>query len=146
MEVRVALASLAWPMGRVEPQLPAGAKYENDRLHELWVRTPTRYSPASCAVSSGAVAPERSTPGVFVEEVSSRRRPIEGLATGIGAFIGTAASGPIGSAESVTGQTEFETKFGGLTTDMLHPSDLGMIQMGEHLAARLRPILDQHGV
>lgn len=31
---------------------------------------------------------------------------------------------------------------GGLTSDMIHPSDLGMIQIGENLAARVRAVLD----
>jgi lysophospholipase L1-like esterase len=30
---------------------------------------------------------------------------------------------------------------GGLTTDLIHPGDLGMIQMGERLAARLQDLL-----
>ena len=33
------------------------------------------------------------------------------------------------------------TDFGGLTCDLIHPADNGMIQMGENLAQRLRPLL-----
>jgi len=33
------------------------------------------------------------------------------------------------------------TDFGGLTCDLVHPADNGMIQMGENLARRLRPLL-----
>jgi hypothetical protein len=36
---------------------------------------------------------------------------------------------------------ELLTDISGLTVDMLHPSDLGMIQMGENLAARLVPVV-----
>ena len=38
---------------------------------------------------------------------------------------------------------ELLTDIGGLTVDMLHPSDLGMIQIGQNLAARLAPIADE---
>ena len=30
---------------------------------------------------------------------------------------------------------------GGLTVDLIHPADNGMIQMGENLAAALRPLI-----
>ncbi|MCX7012304.1 MAG: GDSL-type esterase/lipase family protein, partial [Candidatus Sumerlaeota bacterium] len=34
------------------------------------------------------------------------------------------------------------TDIGGLTVDCIHPSDFGMIQIGENLASRLRPIVE----
>lgn len=34
------------------------------------------------------------------------------------------------------------TDFGGLASDLLHPADNGMIQIGENLAKRLRPIVE----
>jgi lysophospholipase L1-like esterase len=53
--------------------------------------------------------------------------------------------------ESVTGLSrsnvtlvegpELLADVGGLTTDLIHPGDLGMIQMGERLAARLQELL-----
>ena len=42
--------------------------------------------------------PEYLSPGVYVEEVSSGIRPIEGVGTSTGAFIGIAEKGPIGGA------------------------------------------------
>ena len=38
------------------------------------------------------------------------------------------------------------TDIGGLTVDLIHPGDLGMIQMGENLAGRLREIMGARGV
>ena len=37
------------------------------------------------------------------------------------------------------------TDIGGLTSDLVHPADNGMINMGENLAARLRPIIANCG-
>lgn len=37
------------------------------------------------------------SPGVYVEEVDSGSRPIEGVGTSIAAFIGLAPGGPLGS-------------------------------------------------
>src|SRR5215210_7999262 len=42
--------------------------------------------------------PEYLSPGVYVEEVSSGIKPIEGVGTSTGAFIGLAEKGPIGGA------------------------------------------------
>ncbi len=39
--------------------------------------------------------PTYLTPGVYVEEVSSGSRPIEGVATSVAAFIGVAERGPL---------------------------------------------------
>ena len=37
--------------------------------------------------------------------------------------------------------SEILTDMGGLTPDLVHPADNGMIQMGENLAARLKPLI-----
>ena len=37
------------------------------------------------------------------------------------------------------------TNIGGLTADLIHPSDNAMIEMGRNLATRLKPLLPQHG-
>ena len=37
--------------------------------------------------------------------------------------------------------TEILTNIGGLTGDLIHPSDNGMIEMGRNLFARLKPLL-----
>ena len=38
---------------------------------------------------------------------------------------------------------EILTEIGRLTIDMIHPSDLGMINMGENLARKLKPMVEQ---
>lgn len=57
--------------------------------------------------------PEYLAPGVYVEEVSSGIKPIEGVGTSTGAFVGTAQRGPIKKAVLVTSWTQFLTTFGG---------------------------------
>ena len=61
--------------------------------------------------------PEYLSPGVYVEEVSSGIRPIEGVGTSTGAFIGIAEKGPIGGAryEDGPGRPALITNFGDFT-------------------------------
>ncbi|HEV2915059.1 MAG TPA: phage tail sheath C-terminal domain-containing protein [Pyrinomonadaceae bacterium] len=61
--------------------------------------------------------PEYLSPGVYVEEVSSGIRPIEGVGTSTGAFIGVAEKGPIGGAryEDGPGRPVLITNFGDFT-------------------------------
>ncbi len=68
--------------------------------------------------------PERLHPGVYVEEVSSGVRPIEGVSTSTAAFVGEAARGIPALAQFVTSFAEYERAFGGH-----RPSEAG------HLAA-----------
>lgn len=56
--------------------------------------------------------PERLHPGVYVEEVPSGVRPIEGVSTSTGGFIGKAEMGAMNKAVLVTGVQEFETNYG----------------------------------
>src|SRR5947207_3069920 len=56
-------------------------------------------------------------PGVYVQEVSSGVRPIEGVSTSTAAFIGPAERGPLDHAFMVTSFTEFETVYGGFMKD-----------------------------
>lgn len=39
--------------------------------------------------------PEYLAPGIYIEEIERRRKPIEAVATSTAAFIGKAARGPI---------------------------------------------------
>lgn len=64
--------------------------------------------------------PERLHPGVYVEEVPSEVRPIEGVSTSTAAFIGIAEKGPIDEAIFMTNWTAFLTKFG----SFINESDL----------------------
>src|ERR1043165_2971780 len=56
---------------------------------------------------------ERLHPGVYVEEVSSGVRPIEGVSTSTAAFLGECGRGIPALAQFVTGFAEFERAFGG---------------------------------
>jgi phage tail sheath protein FI len=56
--------------------------------------------------------PEYLSPGVYVEEVSSGIKPIEGVGTSTGAFIGLAERGPIRKPVLVTNWTQFTSTFG----------------------------------
>ena len=55
-----------------------------------------------------------SYPGVYIEEVPSRVRTIEGVATSITAFLGRALRGPTGTPATVTSVAEFERVHGRL--------------------------------
>lgn len=61
--------------------------------------------------------PERLHPGVYVEEVPSEVRPIEGVSTSTAAFIGIAEKGLIDEAVFITNWTAFVTKFGTFIKD-----------------------------
>ena len=56
--------------------------------------------------------PQYLTPGVYVEEVDSGSRPIEGVATAVAAFVGLAKIGPFNEPTLVTNWTQFVTTFG----------------------------------
>ncbi|HEX8353320.1 MAG TPA: phage tail sheath subtilisin-like domain-containing protein [Pyrinomonadaceae bacterium] len=56
-------------------------------------------------------------PGVYVQEVSSGVRPIEGASTSTAAFIGPAEKGPLDRAHMVTSFTEFQAVYGGFLKD-----------------------------
>jgi hypothetical protein len=60
---------------------------------------------------------ERLHPGVYIEEIPSGVRPIEGVSTSTAAFIGKAEMGPLNKAVLVTSVPEFEAKFGAYLND-----------------------------
>lgn len=51
-------------------------------------------------------------PGVHIEEISTRARTIEGAATSVTAFVGSASRGPVCDPRTVRSFSEFETAFG----------------------------------
>lgn len=57
--------------------------------------------------------PTYLAPGVFVEEVESGARPLEGVGTALAAFVGLAEDGPFNSPTLVSNWTQFSTTFGG---------------------------------
>jgi len=46
--------------------------------------------------------PTYRTPGVYVEDLSSGAKPIEGVTTSVAAFIGVAERGPINTPVAIT--------------------------------------------
>jgi phage tail sheath protein FI len=56
-------------------------------------------------------------PGVYIQEIPSGVRPIEGVSTSTTAFLGKAEKGPLDHAFMVTGFTEFQTVYGGFLDD-----------------------------
>ncbi|MGV9693468.1 phage tail sheath family protein [Streptomyces sp. NPDC003444] len=59
--------------------------------------------------------PTYLTPGVYVEEVQSGARPIEGVGTAVAAFVGFAEKGPFHTPTLVTGWDQYTQTFGGFT-------------------------------
>jgi phage tail sheath protein FI len=56
--------------------------------------------------------PTYLSPGVYVEEVSSGSKPIEGVGTAVAAFVGFAEKGPVNRPTMVTNWTQFTSNFG----------------------------------
>ncbi|MFH8801196.1 phage tail sheath family protein [Streptomyces sp. NPDC017936] len=59
--------------------------------------------------------PTYLTPGVYVEEVQSGARPIEGVGTAVAAFVGFAEKGPFHTPTLVTSWDQYSQVFGGFT-------------------------------
>src|SRR6478735_7218111 len=57
--------------------------------------------------------PTYLSPGVYVEEVDSGSRPIEGVGTAVAAFVGLAEDGPFNTPTLVANWTQYVTNFGG---------------------------------
>jgi phage tail sheath protein FI len=53
-------------------------------------------------------------PGVYIEEIPSGSKPIEGVGTSVALFIGYIVKGPIGKPELVFKWNDYETIFGGI--------------------------------
>lgn len=56
--------------------------------------------------------PTYLSPGVYVEEVDSGSRPIEGVGTAVAAFVGLASRGPLNEPTLVTNWSQFTQAFG----------------------------------
>src|SRR4051794_24983459 len=56
--------------------------------------------------------PTYLTPGVYVEEVPSSSKPIEGVGTSIAAFVGLAPGGPVNTPMRISNWTQFATIYG----------------------------------
>ena len=69
------------------------------------------------------------TPGVYVEEVPSLSKPIEGVGTSVAAFVGFAPGGPINKPMQIANWTQFANLYG----DPVEPSN-GPFMKGAYLA------------
>src|SRR5688572_21616791 len=58
--------------------------------------------------------PEYLAPGVYVEEVDTGAKPIEGVSTTTSGMVGVTERGPEGVATLVTSYPDFVRQFGGL--------------------------------
>ncbi|GAA3193183.1 MULTISPECIES: phage tail sheath family protein [Streptomyces] len=59
--------------------------------------------------------PSYLSPGVYVEEVASGSRPIEGVGTSVAAFVGLAPTGPLNQPTLVTNWSQYVAAFGEFT-------------------------------
>ena len=63
--------------------------------------------------------PNYLAPGVYVEEMESGSRPIEGVGTAVAAFVGFAAQGPFNTPTLVTNWSQYSQIFGEFAPDCL---------------------------
>src|SRR5258706_5523083 len=73
--------------------------------------------------------PTYLSPGVYMEEVSSGSKPIEGVGTAVAAFVGFAEKGPVNEPTLVTNWTQFTQNFG----ELIEASYLGHAVYGYFL-------------
>jgi len=73
--------------------------------------------------------PTYLTPGVYVEDVPSSSKPIEGVGTSIAAFVGLAPGGPVNTPMRISNWTQFASIYG----DPVNP-DNGPFMDGAYLA------------
>src|SRR5215831_17820160 len=73
--------------------------------------------------------PTYLTPGVYVEEIPSANKPIEGVGTAIAAFVGLAPGGPVNTPMRISNWTQFAKIYG----DPNEP-DNGPFMEGAYLA------------
>ena len=73
--------------------------------------------------------PTYLTPGVYVEEVPSANKPIEGVSTSVAAFVGLTPGGPVNTPMRISNWTQFSKIFG----DPNNP-DNGPFMEGAYLA------------
>src|SRR5215213_3543100 len=73
--------------------------------------------------------PTYLTPGVYIEEVPSANKPIEGVSTSVAAFVGLAPGGPVNTPMRISNWSQFARIFG----DSANP-DNGPFMEGAYLA------------
>src|SRR6266542_2435143 len=66
--------------------------------------------------------PEYLAPGVYVEEIDSGNKPIEGVSTSTTGMVGVTVRGPVNVPMLVTSFAEFRRQFGGYLDYHTHPN------------------------
>ena len=84
--------------------------------------------------------PSYLTPGVYVEEVPSASKPIEGVGTSVAAFVGLAPGGPLNTPVQISNWTQFARTFGDPTRD-----DGSPYMKGAYLAYAVAGYFDNGG-
>ena len=56
------------------------------------------------------------TPGVYIEEIPSGARPIEGVATSVAAFVGPSDRGPAGDATLIGKLDDYKSLYGDIAS------------------------------
>jgi uncharacterized protein len=84
--------------------------------------------------------PSYLTPGVYVEEVPSASKPIEGVGTSVAAFVGLAPGGPLNTPVQISNWTQFARTFGDPTRD-----DGSPYMRGAYLAYAVAGFFDNGG-
>ena len=74
--------------------------------------------------------PSYLSPGVYVEEVQSGSRPIEGVGTAVAAFVGFAGQGPFHQPTLVTNWDQYASTFGGFDENYLGHAVYGYFANG----------------
>src|SRR5438045_1676761 len=77
-------------------------------------------------------------PGVYVEEIPSGSKPIEGVATSVAAFIGYTPRGPLGEPVRITKYEDYKDQFGGVI-------DLGKNAQGDPMGHSVRAFFQNGG-
>lgn len=64
--------------------------------------------------------PSYRHPGVYIEEIPSGAKPIEGVSTSVAALIGSSSEGPIGEPVLVHSWDDYKARFGGIHSETDH--------------------------
>src|SRR3954453_15698984 len=65
--------------------------------------------------------PTYLTPGVYVEEIPSAKKPIEGVGTAVAAFVGLAPGGPVNTPMRISNWSQFARIYGDTQTPQNGP-------------------------
>ncbi len=71
--------------------------------------------------------PEYLSPGVYVEEVPSGNKPIEGVSTSTAGFVGVTERGPVNEPTLVTSYADFTRKFGSYLDHRIFTNDRDLL-------------------